>query len=138
LWRFVEKFILQAGAVDLDNKCIDTDPDPSTPPSSADDLRVAEIMANYYKRVGAIVGTLVLASEAVSALANGGLTSNSVQRMGRQAVFLTRFYTGYQRHSKVLSGEWRVTNMPTPERLAELERGKQEAPPQAVADPSPS
>ena len=62
--------------------------------------------------------------------------SNAFHNAAADASILTWAYRGYQRHSKVLSGEWRITNMPTPERLMELE-GKNAPEPQALPDPTP-
>ena len=48
LGRWLEKSTLKTVDLDSEAKCIDKEPDHSTPPTSADDLRKSEEMKRYY------------------------------------------------------------------------------------------
>lgn len=132
--RWMEKFSLRQQGFNLQDKCIDTCPDGATPPSAADDLRRAHYMRFYFMMMGGVFGGLDCV-RIVSSVAANGATSDPLNQIFNGIAAYARAYDGYKRYSKILSGEWRITNMPPPEKITELER-KEEAPPMAIPQPS--
>jgi len=133
--RYLEKIKLARVGFDIEKKCIDTCPDQSTPPNTADDLRRAHGMCQYYLLFGTVIGAMD-SFYFFSRLSTYSMTSSPVNGLLAKASFYTGLYNGYQRHKKIISGEWRVTNMPTPEKIAELERQSEPMPNLAI-QPTP-
>lgn len=121
LLRWIEKLRLDQNRFDIEKKCIDTQPDTDAPPTSPDDLLKAVQMKDYYRFLG-ILYAAISGTYAITTFLTHGMSPRTVVDIANDSASLTRLYSGYDRYNKVLTGEWRIINMPTPEKIAEAEK----------------